>query len=50
MKPIPEKIKTPYISFLKKQQISSQEIPYYLKWLKYYFDFPLVGEYLGFVI
>ena len=39
MKPIPEKIKTPYVSFLKKQKISSQEIPYYLKWLKYYLDF-----------
>ncbi|MBN2103079.1 phage integrase N-terminal SAM-like domain-containing protein [bacterium] len=39
MKPIPEKIKTPYVTFLNKQNILANEIPYYLKWLKYYLDF-----------
>ena len=39
MKSIPEKTKTPYVYFLNKQKILSNEIPYYLKWLKYYLDF-----------
>jgi len=39
MKPVPEKIQKPYIDFLKQQQISSKELPYYLKWLRYYLDF-----------
>ena len=37
MKPVPEK--KPYVSFLNKQKILSNEIYYYLKWLKYYLDF-----------
>jgi len=39
MKSIPEKIKTPYVSFLNQQKVLLKEIHYYLKWLKYYLDF-----------
>lgn len=31
IKPIPEKIKTPYVTFLNKQNILANKIPYYLK-------------------
>jgi len=39
MQNIPEKILNPYIRYLKQQNISSKEIPFYLKWLRYYLDF-----------
>lgn len=39
MKPIPTKIQTPYVAFLKNKNVSSEEIPDYLKWLRFYLDF-----------
>jgi len=39
MQNIPEKILNPYIRHLKQQNISSKEIPFCLKWLRYYLDF-----------
>ena len=39
MKPIPDNIQKPYTDFLKKQKIALNEIPFYLKWLRYYLDF-----------
>lgn len=39
MKNIPNKIHVPYVTFLKKHKIPSREIPFYLKWLRYYLDF-----------
>ncbi len=39
MKNIPNKIHDPYVTFLKKHEIPSREIPFYSKWLRYYLDF-----------
>lgn len=39
MKKIPDKIHNPYLSFLKQHEIPSGDIPFYLKWLRYYLDF-----------
>ena len=39
MKKIPDKIHNPYVTFLKQHKIPSKEIPFYLKWLRYYLDF-----------
>jgi len=41
MEPIPTKIQTPYVAFLKRRNLSSDEISEYLKWLRYYLDFCL---------
>jgi hypothetical protein len=35
----PNKIHDPYVTFLKKHEIPSREIPFYPKWLQYYLDF-----------
>jgi len=39
MEPIPTKIQTPYVAFLKEKNLSSEDIPDYLKWLRFYLDF-----------
>lgn len=39
MKKIPDKIYNLYVSFLNQQKVLSKEIPFYLKWLRYYLDF-----------
>ena len=39
MEQIPTKIQTLYVDFLKKNGFSSEEIPFYVKWLRFYFDF-----------
>ena len=39
MKKIPDKIHNPYVTFLRQHKIPSKEIPFYLKWLRYYLDF-----------
>ncbi len=39
MKKIPAKIHNLYLSFLNQQKILSKEIPFHLKWLRYYLDF-----------
>lgn len=39
MRPVPERIKKPYIAFLEKSGIVSEQIHLYLKWLGDYLDF-----------
>ena len=39
MEQIPTKIQNLYVDFLKKNKHPSEEIPFHLKWLRYYLDF-----------
>lgn len=39
MKKIPDNIYKQYVPFLKQKEILSNQIPSYLKWLRYYLDF-----------
>ena len=39
MKKIPDKIQNLYATYLKQHENASKEIPFYLKWLRYYLDF-----------
>jgi len=39
MKPIPEKIRKPYLAYLEEQKLATSEMPLYLKWLRFYLDF-----------
>lgn len=39
MKKIPDKIQNLYVTYLKQHEIPSRDIPFYLKWLRYYLDF-----------
>ena len=39
MEKIPTRIQNLYVAYLKKNDYSSNDIPSYLKWLRYYLDF-----------
>ncbi len=41
MKKIPDKIQNLYVPYFKQHENASKEIPFYLKWLRYYLDFCL---------
>ncbi len=36
---IPTKILDPYRAFLQQQKVSVKEVPFFLKWLRFYLDF-----------
>jgi len=36
---IPTKILDPYRDFLQQQKVAAKEIPFFLKWLRFYLDF-----------
>ncbi|NIR48971.1 integron integrase [candidate division KSB1 bacterium] len=39
MKKIPDKLQIIYVTYLEQHKNASKEIPFYLKWLRYYLDF-----------
>jgi integron integrase len=39
MKPLPEKIQNAYRAFIEQQKVPPNEIPDYLKWLRFYLDY-----------